>query len=212
MDWPHNIRVALKDDDMHLLVPGELSTPFKRSGYEVREYMPQHDPQDREKGAPRRDLPLKEGASCGACGGPVDALGCVVKCAESEKYRLGPFWGDPNGSDSVEHRLQAIKGIAELELRGVRPEFISPALIRIYEIANVPLPDPQEGAGKGTVSLKDLRKYCEERISEADETRRDAFSLSSDATWHGADGACAALNGVLGHFGLLDAGDGGDRG
>ncbi len=40
MQPPANLRVALKDDDMHILVPGELATPFKRSGYEVTPYIP----------------------------------------------------------------------------------------------------------------------------------------------------------------------------
>lgn len=39
-DFPPNVRIALKDDDLHVLLPGELATPFKRSGYEVREYVP----------------------------------------------------------------------------------------------------------------------------------------------------------------------------
>ena len=39
-DFPPNVRIALKDDDLHALLPGELAGPFKRSGYEVREYVP----------------------------------------------------------------------------------------------------------------------------------------------------------------------------
>lgn len=54
----------------------------------------------------------------------------------------------------------------------------------------------------------DLRCYCEERISEADCTRREA---SSESMWHAADGACAALNGVLRHFDLLDGNPEGDH-
>jgi hypothetical protein len=41
-DFPANVRIALKDGDLHIhiLLPGELAQPFKRSGYEVREYTP----------------------------------------------------------------------------------------------------------------------------------------------------------------------------
>lgn len=35
--WP-TLRVAKKGDEYHVLWPGELTTPFKRSGFEVAEY------------------------------------------------------------------------------------------------------------------------------------------------------------------------------
>ena len=37
--WP-TLRVAGKDGEFHILWPGDLSTPFKRSGFEVRTYRP----------------------------------------------------------------------------------------------------------------------------------------------------------------------------
>lgn len=84
---------------------------------------------------PEGEWPLKDGARCGWCAGPCNAFGCVAKCDESQKRRLGPFWGDPDNSASVEERLRAIAQVAEQDIRGVRPEFVSPALVRIYEIA-----------------------------------------------------------------------------
>jgi hypothetical protein len=91
------------------------------------------------------DFPLKQGARCGLCGGPCNALGCVSECAES---RAAAIWNDEwPGTD--EERLSAVKQIAESELRGVRPEFVSPAVIRIYRIVNAAgkkQPDPPASA------------------------------------------------------------------
>lgn len=59
-----------------------------------------------------------------------------------------------------------------------------------------PTSDPSEPM----VALNDLRSFCEERISECDETRRE---IDHEATYYAADGACSAFNQVLEHFGLL---------
>lgn len=39
-DFPANVRIALKDDDLHVLLPGDLAGPYRRSGYEIHDYLP----------------------------------------------------------------------------------------------------------------------------------------------------------------------------
>lgn len=82
------------------------------------------------------DFPLKEGAKCGRCGGPCNARGCARRCPESEEARLS-VWGHLDAVPPVQ-RLDAIKQIVVTELKGVKPEFVSPALLRIYEIVILP--------------------------------------------------------------------------
>jgi len=76
------------------------------------------------------DFPVKDGATCGGCGGPVNAFGCVAHCAESREWEVRPKVGG-----TAEEKLAHIARIAEIELRSTRPEFVAPAVIAIYEIA-----------------------------------------------------------------------------
>ena len=39
--WP-KVRIAHKDGEFHVLWPGELAGPFKRSGYEIKDYTPRY--------------------------------------------------------------------------------------------------------------------------------------------------------------------------
>lgn len=116
-----------------------------------------------------RDFPVKEGARCGYCSGAVDAFGCVGRCAESQANRL---WRDFDQATPAgpEFRLQQIKAIAEVEIRGLKPEFVSPALIRIYElvalrVAPPPVTQPVEiqGAEEGQGTYELLAHFRDER-------------------------------------------------
>ncbi len=89
-------------------------------------------------------FPLKKGAMCGWCAGPCNVFGCANECAEFQQHRLQ--WPDRTPNDSPEDQLADIKAICVNELLGVRPEFVSPALVRIARILGV---NAQGEAGNG---------------------------------------------------------------
>ncbi len=80
-----------------------------------------------------RDFPLKQGAVCGCCMGPVDGFGCVAQCEESQTYRIDLFAGAREAPDA--ERLKTIAAHCEQVIRSTRPEFVSEAIFHIYEIA-----------------------------------------------------------------------------
>lgn len=74
-------------------------------------------------------FPVRTGATCGGCDGPVDGFGCIAKCEESERYRINTeFVG------TAEERLAAIGQIAEQHIRAWRPEYATPEMFSIYEL------------------------------------------------------------------------------
>ena len=78
--------------------------------------------------------PLRQGASCGCCGGPIDVFGCTNRCEKTEQIRrdLSPL---SSRSISAEERLESIKTIAERLMRTNRPEFLDPEWTSVYELA-----------------------------------------------------------------------------
>lgn len=76
-------------------------------------------------------LPVKRGAVCGACRGPVNALGCAERCAESERHRIDLFGHVTTDAE----RLAAIAAICEREMHDLRPEFVSDTVVMAYRLA-----------------------------------------------------------------------------
>jgi hypothetical protein len=78
--------------------------------------------------------PLRQGANCACCGGPVDAFGCTNRCEETEQVHrdLAPL---SSSFVSAEERLETIKAIADRVIRANRPEFLDPEWTSVYELA-----------------------------------------------------------------------------
>lgn len=76
VDWPA-VRVAHKDGEFQVLWPGELATPFKRAGWEVRDYSPGGE----MSGDTLRKLLLEPGGPIAAA---ADAVGQATEIEEPE--------------------------------------------------------------------------------------------------------------------------------
>ena len=87
-NFPANVRIALKDGDLHVLLPGELAGPFKRSGYEVQEYLPATDTSKEERYSQKSELEdarqrvddalREETALFDSLGDPIEDFGDIV--------------------------------------------------------------------------------------------------------------------------------------
>lgn len=76
-------------------------------------------------------FPVKDGARCGYCNGPVNIFGCVNRCAGSRENLVQ--W--PRRDESAEDRLATIHVIAEGILSSRRPEFVDREWAMVYELA-----------------------------------------------------------------------------
>jgi hypothetical protein len=128
--WP-TLRVAHKDGEFHALWPGELSTPFKRSGYEIQEFVPappepQGDAVEEEtlQQFASRIRGLVEGEDRGDEVVIENIMGAVEEVQRAASIQRPPPPPDPQGDLPALHKAdvhKALDALLDAVARKARP-------------------------------------------------------------------------------------------